>query len=74
MYQYNASLPIMSDIETKLVYTPFGKGTIVAEFIDGTICVRLEHGGGVILLASEIFIPKAKRSLNRIPEATNMVA
>jgi hypothetical protein len=37
------------------VYTRFGKGVIVAYFQDGTVCVRLDSGGGVVLLASEVF-------------------
>lgn len=41
------------------VYTKLGKGIVIASFEDGTYCVRLDSGGGVILMRHEIFtLPK----------------
>lgn len=46
----------MNTLLHKSVYTPHGKGTIIAEFPDGTVCVRLDAtNSGVILHKSEIF-------------------
>lgn len=39
------------------VFTKFGQGTVIALFDDGTYCVRLDSGGGVILMAHEVFTP-----------------
>lgn len=43
------------------VYTRFGKGEIIAHFKDGTICVRLESGGGAVLHPSEVFKSTVKK-------------
>jgi hypothetical protein len=36
------------------VYTKYGRGTVVALFDDGTCCVRLDTGSGIILFRGEI--------------------
>lgn len=43
-------------ILNKFVFTPLGKGIVVAVFEDGTVCVRFDHGGGAVLHESEIFL------------------
>lgn len=40
------------------VFTHLGIGTVIACFTDGTVCVGLESGGGVILPESDVFPPK----------------
>lgn len=44
----------------QIVYTRLGKGVIIAAFSDGTYCVRLDSGGGAILMTHEIFTPIVK--------------
>lgn len=40
----------------KRVYTPYGRGKVIAVFDNGTVCVKLDsNGGGVILRITEIF-------------------
>ena len=39
------------------VFTRLGQGVVIAAFVDGTYCVRLDSGGGAILMKHEIFTP-----------------
>lgn len=46
----------------KRVFTELGQGEVVATFTDGTVCVRLDSGGGAVLLPHQIFAVPEKRS------------
>lgn len=46
----------MNSILNKPVFTPHGKGIVVHEFLDQTVCVEFEFGGGMILPVSEVFV------------------
>lgn len=52
-------------MEGTRVYTQFGKGTVVTTFQDGTVCVRLDSGGGVILFSWEIISGKSTQMSKR---------
>ena len=45
----------MSSLLNKEVFTPLGRGKVAAVFEDGTLCVALRSGGGVVLREDEIF-------------------
>jgi hypothetical protein len=45
----------------ELVYTEFGKGTVIAEFTNGEVCVRLENTGNGVLCLKETVVPALVR-------------
>lgn len=56
-------------MDKNMIYTPFGKGQLVCQFADGSVCVRFSDGTGRIFRASELNLSRKEKgsSDNRTP-------